>query len=45
MGKKSKRHQAQGVAQKTAPGVVINSKAVIRIVDELWASKLTPYAE
>lgn len=39
MGKKSKRHQAQGGAQKTAPGAVINNKAVCRAVDELWASK------
>ena len=39
MWKKSKRHQAQGGAQKTAPGAVINNKAVCRAVDELWASK------
>jgi len=39
MGKKSKRHQAQGGAQKTAPGALINNKAVCRAVDELWASK------
>lgn len=39
MGKKSKRQSSQSAAQRAATGAVINSKAVCRIIEEIWASK------
>lgn len=39
MGKKSKRHSAQGGAPKPAAGSMINNRAVCRVVEEIWNSE------
>ena len=39
MGKKSKRHAAQGGASKPAAGSMINNRAVTKIVEEIWMSE------